>query len=117
MRFLADENFPGDAVLALRHNGYDVTWVRSDAPGSHDEEVLRRAQSENRILLTFDKDFGELVFRLGLQATSGVILFRISTPSSSHIAQVAVSVIKSRTDWAGHFTTVEDHRIRMILLP
>jgi predicted nuclease of predicted toxin-antitoxin system len=57
-RLLANENFPGAAVEALRSRGHDVAWVRTDAPGSSDREVLHRAVSEARILITFDKDFG-----------------------------------------------------------
>ena len=97
--------------------GHDVAWIREDARGSSDEQVLARAQQEERILITFDKDFGELAFRSKLPATSGVILFRISTPSSQHIARIAVQAIANRTDWAGHFSVVEDHRIRMTPLP
>ncbi|WP_208738476.1 DUF5615 family PIN-like protein [Bradyrhizobium vignae] len=59
MRFLADENFPGSAVDALRASGHDVIWIRASAPGSSDREVLAQASHEQRILLTFDKDFGE----------------------------------------------------------
>jgi predicted nuclease of predicted toxin-antitoxin system len=117
MRILANENFPEDAVVALRNAGHDVVWIRSEAPGSSDREVLRRAQTEDRVLVTFDKDFGELAFRAGLPASSGVVLFRISAPSSSHIARVAVSVLAGRTDWPGHFSVVEDRRIRMTALP
>jgi predicted nuclease of predicted toxin-antitoxin system len=65
MRILADENFPGDAVTALREQGHDVLWIRTDAPGISDHEVLTHAQAEARILITFDKDFGELAFRFG----------------------------------------------------
>ncbi len=50
----------------LRHDGHDVAWVRTDAPGSTDQQVLARAVAEDRILLTFDKDFGDLAFRAGL---------------------------------------------------
>lgn len=117
MRILADENFPGDAVEALRHQGYDVVWVRTDAPGSSDRIILARAQAENRIIVTFDKDFGELAFRVGLPTASGVILFRIASSSSEHIAQLVVVVLASRTDWAEHLTVVESDRIRMKLLP
>ena len=60
MRFLANENFPGAAVDTLRAAGQEVAWVRTDAPGSTDEQVLARAAQEGWILLTFDKDFGEL---------------------------------------------------------
>lgn len=54
MRILADENVPGDVVVALRQQEYDVVWVRTEAPGSSDREILERAQAENRIIVTFD---------------------------------------------------------------
>jgi predicted nuclease of predicted toxin-antitoxin system len=117
MRLLASENFPADAVLALRHAEHDVFWVRSDAPGAVDTEVLQRAQAEGRVLLTFDKDFGELAFRAGLPATSGVILLRVPAPSAGAVAHLAVSVIGSRIDWPGHFSVVTESRIRMTPLP
>jgi len=117
MRLLANENFPGDAVTALREAGHDVAWVRTDAPGSNDQGVLARAQAEDRILVTFDKDFGELAFRTRLPATSGIILFRITSPSADAVARVAVQALASRADWAGHFAVVEDDRIRMTPLP
>jgi predicted nuclease of predicted toxin-antitoxin system len=117
VRILADENFPGDAVLALRERGHDVAWIRSDAPGSSDLQVIARAQAEGRVLVTFDKDFGELVFRSGLPASSGVVLFRVTASSPAYIARVAVAALESRTDWAGHFAVVEDDRIRMTPLP
>ena len=117
MRILVDDNFPGDAIAALRQRGHDVTWVRSDAPGSSDPQVIARAQTEERILVTFDKDFGELVFRTGLAASAGIILFRISASSPAYVARVAVAALESRADWAGHFAVVEDDRIRMTTLP
>ncbi|MBI5296999.1 MAG: DUF5615 family PIN-like protein [Chloroflexi bacterium] len=116
MRLLANENFPLDAVQALRTNGHDVAWIREDARGSADDKVLIRAQEEKRILITFDKDFGELAFRSKLPADCGIILFRITPVSSTYIAQVAVQALASRKDWAGHFSVVEDQRIRMTSL-
>ncbi|MBE0680505.1 MAG: DUF5615 family PIN-like protein [Anaerolineales bacterium] len=113
MRLLANENFPLDAVTALRTAGHDVVWIREDSRGVIDEEILRRAQEENRIVVTFDKDFGELAFRSKLPAQSGVILFRITATSSQYIADVAVQALASRENWAEHFSVVEDNRIRM----
>ena len=55
MRFLANENFPLDAVEAIRHIGHDVAWIRTDAPGSKDREILQRAVIEQRILLTLTR--------------------------------------------------------------
>jgi len=54
MRFLADENFPGPAIRALRDQGYDVAWICEGLCGAQDEEVLARCSAESRILLTFD---------------------------------------------------------------
>ena len=112
MRFLADENFPFDAVEALRQDDYDVAWIRIDAPGIGDREVLRRAQMDARILLTFDKDFGELAFRSQLLASVGIVLFRIPMTSGATIAQKVLAAVSSRDDWAGHFSVVEDDRLR-----
>ncbi len=116
MRILANENFPGEPVEALQKSGHDVLWVRPRSPGRSDIEILNNARSENRILVTFDKDFGELVFRQGIAATNGVILFRIRMPSPAYIARVAVTALESRDDWEGHFSVVEDDRIRMMRL-
>lgn len=117
MRFLADENFPGAAVAALLQLGHDVMWIRTDAPGSSDREILARAQVEERIILTFDKDFGELAFRLGLPATSGIILFRVPLASPGSITNVVTTAIATRNDWSGLFTVVESDRIRIRPLP
>jgi predicted nuclease of predicted toxin-antitoxin system len=113
MRILANENFPGDAVDALRMQGHDVTWIRTEAPGSSDEDVLTLARAEDRIILTFDKDFGELAFHSKLAPPLGIILFRISAPSSEHVTKVAMAALNSRSDWEGHFAVIENDRIRM----
>jgi predicted nuclease of predicted toxin-antitoxin system len=117
MHILADENFPGDAVTTLREHGHDVLWVRTEAPGISDREVLARAQAEDRIVVTFDKDFGELAFRFGLPATSGVILFRLALSSPSSVARLAPAALETRGDWAGHFSVIEEGRVRMTPLP
>lgn len=112
MRVLADENVPGAVVRALRAAGHDVPWVREDAPGSSDREVLGRSASESRRLLTFDKGFGERVF-LRRAAAWGVVLVRAESPGPEVLAEFVVRVLGSRTDWAGHFSVIETDRIRM----
>ncbi len=116
MRILVDENVPGDVVAALVEQGHDVAWVRMDSPGISDLQVMERAQAEHRLILTFDKDFGELVFR-ERETVAGVILLRISAPSSAHVARVVATTLESRADWEGHFSVVEDDRIRMTPMP
>ncbi len=58
-RLLANENVPGDVVAALLVDGHDVVWMQQVGPASSDETVLALALTEGRVLLTFDKDFGE----------------------------------------------------------
>ncbi|MGQ0835272.1 MAG: DUF5615 family PIN-like protein [Gammaproteobacteria bacterium] len=117
MRLLADENFPGDAVNALRAAGHDVIWIRTDAPGSTDRSVLERATTETRVLLTFDKDFGELAWRFGLPSQCGIILFRLPMPLPREVGRAITNILTERSDWPGHFSVVEPGRIRMRPLP
>lgn len=117
MRLLANENFPGLAVEALRAKGHDVLWVRTEAPGIPDAEVLARAQAERRLLLTFDKDFGELAFSSRLPAECGVILLRISARSPKYVAQMVAKVLDAPVAWVGMFSVVEEDRIRSVPLP
>lgn len=113
MRFLADENLPGAAVDPLRAAGHDVVWVRETAPGIADPDVLRWAMREMRVLLTFDKDFGELAAKADPAATCGVVLFRIPMPPPDRIGAVLTARLAERTDWAGHFSVIEPSRVRM----
>jgi predicted nuclease of predicted toxin-antitoxin system len=113
MRFLANENFPGGAVRALAAVGHDVAWVRTAAPGAKDEDVLAWAMREDRVLLTFDQDFGELAWRAGLPASCGIVLFRIPMPAAANVGAAIVAMLARRTDWAGHFSVVQPGRIRM----
>lgn len=112
MRFLADENFPGDAVAVLRAGGHDVVWMCESAPGASDERVLALARSVGRVLLTFDKDFGELAWRAGLPPSCGVVLFRLPTLPAS-VGAVLAARLAERDDWAGHFSVIEPGRVRM----
>ena len=113
MRFLADENFPGAAVNALITAGHDVVWVREVAPGLADAHVLLRAAGDERILLTFDKDFGELARESGLPPTCGVVLFRMPMPMPGKTAEHLAGIITARGDWASNFSVVEPGRVRM----
>ena len=108
MRLCAKENIPEDSVTRLRHSGHDVLWIREAAPGSADNAVLGWAVADSRLPITFDKDFGELVFRRGAKASQGVVLFRISQPSAAAVAERIAAVLASRDDWSGHFSVVED---------
>ena len=117
MRILADENVPGPVVRALREAGRDVLWAKQTMPGARDREVLARAQAEMRLVVTYDKDFGELAVRLGLPAANGVVLVRLGGPSPEIDNARVVSALLGRDDWAGHFAVVTDDRVRLRRLP
>ena len=113
MRILADENFPALSVQELEKLGHDVLWVRTVMPGAGDDAILARAQTEERLLVTLDKDFGELAFGRQLPADCGVVLFRIKMTDAKAAAAKMARVLNSRSDWIGNFAVVEDDRIRM----
>jgi predicted nuclease of predicted toxin-antitoxin system len=117
VKILANENFPQAAVLALRGAGHDVLWARKEMPGAPDEDVMARAAAEQRLLVTFDADFGELVYRRGLPPSCGVVLFRLAIPAPELAANRTLAVLQSRTDWEGQFAVVEETRVRLRPLP
>jgi len=90
--------------------------VRTAAPGAADPDVPAWAAREERILLTFDKDFGELARASALPSKCGVILFRTPMPRPGDIGQRLSKLVTSRDDWAGHFSVIEPGRIRMRVL-
>ena len=76
MRWLADECVDAGVVDRLCDAGHDVLYVAEMAAGESDVRILERAQTDDRLLLTEDKDFGDLVFRSG-QAIPGLVLLRL----------------------------------------
>src|SRR4051794_23215484 len=116
-RMLANENVPADVVAALNADGHDVTWMRDLGPGSPDDQVLSLAFAEGRIVLTFDKDFGELAFPLGQQATPGVILLRPRLRSPDYLVRFTRAVLAQGHPWEGHFAVAEEGRLRLVPLP
>jgi predicted nuclease of predicted toxin-antitoxin system len=68
MLFLADENVSRLVIERLRAPGFDVASVRETMPGASDKDVLDEAASDDRVLVTEDRDFGEPVIRQRLKA-------------------------------------------------
>ncbi|MCD6405226.1 MAG: DUF5615 family PIN-like protein [Planctomycetes bacterium] len=117
MRIPAAENIPRMAVEALVAAGHEVSWVRAEMPGADDRQVLAHAVKNGLVLLTFDKDFGDLAFLQRLPHSCGIVLVRTRLPSPELAAQRIVSVLASRTDWVGHFSVIDESGIRMRPLP
>jgi predicted nuclease of predicted toxin-antitoxin system len=113
MRILANENIPGPVVRALRDRGHDVVWVKEDMAGATDHDVLARAGRDKRLVVTFDKDFGELAVRADLPASSGVVLLRLKGNDPEVDNARAIRALTSRDDWSGNFAVVTDDRVRL----
>ena len=103
MKFPADENFPRPALLILRDAGNDIRSVAEESPGLSDEEVAALCDRDERVLLTFDKDFGELVFRKGLRAGSAIVLFRLVPESPAEVQTILRPLIETGTLVTGVF--------------
>ncbi|MCG3131494.1 MAG: hypothetical protein FLDDKLPJ_02287 [Phycisphaerae bacterium] len=113
----ADESVDGPIVAWLRGQGWDVVWGAERCPGASDDEVVRLAMSDTRVILTADRDFGELVFRGGCRP-AGVVLSRLRAPTSAALLEA----FKAR--WAmiqhrlsNHFIVLTESAIRSRRIP
>ena len=76
MKLLANENFPYKSIHYLKAKGYDVLSIGMDNPSIKDSEVMNIAIKEERTILTFDRDYGELIFHHNYKPDKGVIYLR-----------------------------------------
>jgi predicted nuclease of predicted toxin-antitoxin system len=113
MNFLADENLDWQIVERLRRDGHRVLAVAEMEPGISDDLVLELANRGQAILLTGDKDFGELVYRRG-QAFNGVILIRLAgLPSNEKAEMVALSIHQHTSELSNAFTVITSKTVRI----
>lgn len=119
MKIVADEGIEGPIILRLRAVGHHVIHIAEIAPGSTDSEILEFANREEALLITYDKDFGDLVFYLHYQ-THGVILMRLPNDLTSlEKADIVVDVISDKQEQLFHsFTVIALNKKRTIrILP
>jgi len=118
MRFLANENFPLRSVNRLREAGHDVKAIAEDSPGAKDSEVLARAANEHRVVLTFDRDYGQLIYRRRLPVPAGVVYFRFAPATPEEPAEHLLELLPvASVSLTGKFTVVERGRVRQRPLP
>lgn len=118
MRFLANENVPLTSIDHLRNEGHDVASISEEASGSNDVEVLERAAREDRVILTFDSDYGELIFRRKLPSPRGVLFFRVGPLTPLDPALRILQLLNaSGISLDQKFTVVERSQIRQRSLP
>ena len=113
LRFVVDES-TGRAVSAcLRNAGHDVVCVTESTPEARDSDILDMAVRDKRIVVTNDKDFGELVFRSGRHHV-GILLLRLADESSENrVRLAALTVERYGAQLVGAFTVVTETAIRI----
>lgn len=112
MRFLIDENVGSTVARWLAASGHDVFSVYDQARGIDDLTVLEKARSEQRILITADKDFGENVFRQHLPH-SGIVLLRLDDErNAAKIAILQKLIDRHSTTLVNHFVVVTEKQVR-----
>ena len=114
MKFLVDECVGSIVASWLMECGHDVVSICDNFPGISDDEVLKLARSEDRVLITGDKDFGEMIFKNN-QDHYGVLLLRLLDQRSTNKIRVLRSVVNDYKDeLVGNFVVVSEQSVRII---
>jgi hypothetical protein len=116
-RFLANENVPGEVVEAARQAGHDLAWITELSAGADDDAVLSLPLAEKRVLVTLDKDFGEMAFRQGKDASCGVILLPPRLREPDYVVQFMLAVLAQQVPWEGRFSVAQEGKLRVVPLP
>ena len=113
MKLLANENFPYESIHYLRNKGFDISSIGMDCPSIKDNEVMEIAIKEERTILTFDRDYGELIFRHNYKPENGIIYLRIDSYAPIEPGQIVESIILNDTiDFRNALTVVDNHGLR-----
>ncbi|MFH1259320.1 MAG: DUF5615 family PIN-like protein [Elusimicrobiota bacterium] len=113
MKFIADENVDKPIVDRIRKEGHEVIYVAEVLPNISDDEVIRLVNRESAVLITADKDFGELVFRMG-RVVYGVVLVRLSGLPLIEKAEIVLKAIVKYADQLMHsFAVITQDGIRI----
>ena len=113
MDFLANENFPLSSIEILQFNSLNIKSIAAESSGITDKEVMEIASREDRIILTFDRDYGELIFKYGYKPSAGVILFRWDQFSPTEPGQFLVELLRnSSSDFRKCLTVISRNSIR-----
>lgn len=112
-RLLADENFPLASIEILEAKKYNVLSIAKFYPGITDSEIIKLANREERLILTFDRDFGQLIFKEGLIPERGIFYFRLQQFQAEMPAHIILDILeKSNFDVSGTITVIEENFIR-----
>jgi len=101
----------------LRAVGHSVTYAAEESPRAEDADLLAQAMREARVLITFDTDFGDLVYLDGRPASCGIVLFRITRVPAAERPAFIVNTLTAGKDWPERFSVVDERNIRSRVLP
>jgi predicted nuclease of predicted toxin-antitoxin system len=87
LRLLADENMHPAVVTRLRHAGYQTEWIAETSYGATDASILQRPDIGSLILITFDRDFGDLIFNQKYPPPLSILYTRLSRAHPDQIAE------------------------------
>ncbi len=104
MKLLANENIPLAAVRLLRAEGLDVASISETAPSMADHDVLALARSEGRVVITFDRDYGELIYARRYPCPAGILYLRLVPSSAAEPADWILRMIRQDLPLEGFFT-------------
>jgi predicted nuclease of predicted toxin-antitoxin system len=114
IKFIADENIPLKVVERLKEENLDIKSIASVQPGLKDEEIARISEREKAVIITFDKDFGEIIFRKSLKPF-GVILLRIPPKSIDYISEFLKWLLtESDVEFERKLVVVREDKIREV---
>ena len=111
-RFLADENVPIPSYRLVFESGVDIVHVGLLAPSIADTDVMELARQQERILVTFDRDHGELVFAKDTPPPRGIVYFRLRRYSKEEPGRKLLALIESETDFDGFLIVVSSSGVR-----
>lgn len=118
MDFLIDENIPLASAEMLQAEGHNIRTVATLFAGLPDAKILTEAIEKEEYIITFDKDFGEMVFRKNLPCPPAIILFRITTYKPTDPAEIILKLIsEKRYSFVGYLTVIHKNKIRQRRLP
>ena len=113
MNLLVDESVDKPIVVRLRQDSHTVLYIAELSPSIDDDTVLSRANQNSALLITAEKDFGELVFRLG-RIHAGVVLLRLAGLSPRTKARIVSAVFANQDDeLLNAFSVISSGRVRI----
>lgn len=104
-------------MAELRALGHIVVYAVEETPEAEDANLLMRAMPEDRVLITLDTDFGDLVYLNGMPASCGVVLFRIARLPAAERPAFIVNALTRGEEWQGYFSVIDERNVRMRRAP